>query len=153
MNKVYTIACNDSQWCGGGLQTCSVNIVNSGDRTGRTDCRSAYAVTACTGGSYDNETLGSGGTSPSMTLNEVIQRKIPLLIAVVSSLSSVGQCNKYHYQWWIPKYIRDGSSATSTIINSGGQQYVYSGGRPPVPLWIVMGCRMFTEAAVHKYYH
>ncbi|EFH7636090.1 autotransporter outer membrane beta-barrel domain-containing protein [Escherichia coli] len=79
--------------------------------------------------SYDNETLGSGGTSPSMTLNEGDTAENTTINSsgeqfVISGGSAISTTINGGYQ----SIFGTGASATSTIINSGGQQYVYSGG-------------------------
>ncbi|SQS70242.1 autotransporter outer membrane beta-barrel domain-containing protein [Escherichia coli] len=130
MNKVYTIACNEFTVMWGGTS----DLLRKHRQLRSTVLAGLIAgllmpsqhVLAV---SYDNETLGSGGTSPSMTLNEGDTAENTTINSsgeqfVISGGSAISTTINGGYQ----SIFGTGASATSTIINSGGQQYVYSGG-------------------------
>ncbi|EEQ2187711.1 autotransporter outer membrane beta-barrel domain-containing protein [Escherichia coli] len=130
MNKVYTIACNEFTVMRGGTS----DLLRKHRQLRSTVLAGLIAgllmpsqhVLAV---SYDNETLGSGGTSPSMTLNEGDTAENTTINSsgeqfVISGGSAISTTINGGYQ----SIFGTGASATSTIINSGGQQYVYSGG-------------------------
>ncbi|EIX4547402.1 autotransporter outer membrane beta-barrel domain-containing protein [Escherichia coli] len=130
MNKVYTIACNEFTVMWGGTS----DLLRKHRQLRSTVLAGLIAgllmpsqhVLAV---SYDNETLGSGGTSPSMTLNEGDTAENTTINSsgeqfVISGGSAISTTINSGYQ----SIFGTGASATSTIINSGGQQYVYSGG-------------------------
>ena len=130
MNKVYTIACNEFTVMWGGTS----DLLRKHHQLRSTVLAGLIAgllmpsqhVLAV---SYDNETLGSGGTSPSMTLNEGDTAENTTINSsgeqfVISGGSAISTTINGGYQ----SIFGTGASATSTIINSGGQQYVYSGG-------------------------
>ncbi|WJS30118.1 autotransporter outer membrane beta-barrel domain-containing protein [Escherichia coli] len=130
MNKVYTIACNEFTVMWGGTS----DLLRKHRQLRSTVLAGLIAgllmpsqhVLAV---SYDNETLGSGGTSPSMTLNEGDTAENTTINSsgeqfVISGGSAISTTINGGYQ----SIFGMGASATSTIINSGGQQYVYSGG-------------------------
>ncbi|EFA5161615.1 autotransporter outer membrane beta-barrel domain-containing protein [Escherichia coli] len=130
MNKVYTIACNEFTVMWGGTSDLLRkhrqlrSTVLAGLIAGLL-MPSQHVLTV----SYDNETLGSGGTSPSMTLNEGDTAENTTINSsgeqfVISGGSAISTTINGGYQ----SIFGTGASATSTIINSGGQQYVYSGG-------------------------
>ncbi|EFE7550833.1 autotransporter outer membrane beta-barrel domain-containing protein [Escherichia coli] len=130
MNKVYTIACNEFTVMWGGTS----DLLRKHRQLRSTVLAGLIAgllmpsqhVLAV---SYDNETLGSGGTSPSMTLNGGDTAENTTINSsgeqfVISGGSAISTTINGGYQ----SIFGTGASATSTIINSGGQQYVYSGG-------------------------
>ncbi|HFL4860570.1 TPA: autotransporter outer membrane beta-barrel domain-containing protein [Escherichia coli] len=130
MNKIYTIACNEFTVMWGGTS----DLLRKHRQLRSTVLAGLIAgllmpsqhVLAV---SYDNETLGSGGTSPSMTLNEGDTAENTTINSsgeqfVISGGSAISTTINGGYQ----SIFGTGASATSTIINSGGQQYVYSGG-------------------------
>ncbi|EHX5991081.1 autotransporter outer membrane beta-barrel domain-containing protein [Escherichia coli] len=130
MNKVYTIACNEFTVMWGGTS----DLLRKHRQLRSTVLAGLIAgllmpsqhVLAV---SYDNETLGSGGTSLSMTLNEGDTAENTTINSsgeqfVISGGSAISTTINGGYQ----SIFGTGASATSTIINSGGQQYVYSGG-------------------------
>ncbi|ENE0567903.1 autotransporter outer membrane beta-barrel domain-containing protein [Escherichia coli] len=130
MNKVYTIACNEFTVMWGGTS----DLLRKHRQLRSTVLAGLIAgllmpsqhVLAV---SYDNETLGSGGTSPSMTLNGGDTAENTTINSsgeqfVISGGSAISTTINGGYQ----SIFGTGAGATSTIINSGGQQYVYSGG-------------------------
>ncbi|EFN6915339.1 autotransporter outer membrane beta-barrel domain-containing protein [Escherichia coli O10] len=115
MNKVYNTVWNEST----GMWVVTSELTRKGGRRPRQIRRTALAgliaglllpSAPALAVDYNNETLGSGATSSSMSLNAGDT-------ATDTTINSGGQ-----------QYVYSGGSATSTTINSGGYQTVYSGG-------------------------
>ncbi|ECE4216213.1 autotransporter outer membrane beta-barrel domain-containing protein [Salmonella enterica] len=115
MNKVYNTVWNEST----GMWVVTSELTRKGGRRPRQIRRTALAgmiaglllpsAPALAVG-YNNETLGSGGTSSSMSVS-------------AGDTATDTTINRGGYQ-----NVSSGGSATSTTINSGGYQYVSSGG-------------------------
>ncbi|MZW00895.1 autotransporter outer membrane beta-barrel domain-containing protein, partial [Escherichia coli] len=115
MNKVYNTVWNEST----GMWVVTSELTRKGGRRPRQIRRTALAgliaglflpSAPALAVDYNNETLGSGATSSSMSLNAGDT-------ATDTTINSGGN-----------QYVSGGGSATSTTINSGGYQYVSSGG-------------------------
>ncbi len=115
MNKVYNTVWNEST----GMWVVTSELTRKGGRRPRQIRRTALAgliaglllpSAPALAVDYNNETLGSGATSSSMSLN-------------AGDTATDTTINSGGYQ-----YVSGGGSATSTTINSGGYQYVSSGG-------------------------
>ena len=115
MNKVYNTVWNEST----GMWVVTSELTRKGGRRPRQIRRTALAgliaglllpSAPALAVDYNNETLGSGGTSSSMSVSAGDT-------ATDTTINSGGN-----------QYISGGGSATSTTINSGGSQYVSSGG-------------------------
>ncbi len=115
MNKVYNTVWNEST----GMWVVTSELTRKGGRRPRQIRRTALAgmiaglllpsAPALAVG-YNNETLGSGGTSSSMSVS-------------AGDTATDTTINRGGYQ-----NVSSGGSATSTTINSGGYQYVSGGG-------------------------
>ncbi|MCQ6925858.1 autotransporter outer membrane beta-barrel domain-containing protein [Escherichia coli] len=115
MNKVYNTVWNEST----GMWVVTSELTRKGGRRPRQIRRTALAgliaglllpSAPALATDYNNETLGSGGTSSSMSLS-------------AGDTATNTTINSGGFQ-----YVSSGGSATSTTINSGGQQRVSSGG-------------------------
>ncbi|EPX1324378.1 ESPR-type extended signal peptide-containing protein, partial [Escherichia coli] len=115
MNKVYNTVWNEST----GMWVVTSELTRKGGRRPRQIRRTALAgliaglllpSAPALAVDYNNETLGSGATSSSMSLNAGDT-------ATDTTINSGGN-----------QSVSSGGSATSTTINSGGYQYVSSGG-------------------------
>ncbi|TGB81380.1 autotransporter outer membrane beta-barrel domain-containing protein [Escherichia sp. E3659] len=115
MNKVYNTVWNESTE----MWVVTSELTRKGGRRPRQIKRTALAgliaglllpSAPALAQDYNNETLGSGATSSSMSLNAGDT-------ATDTTINSGGN-----------QYVSSGGSATSTIVNSSGYQTVYSGG-------------------------
>ncbi|HCO6441457.1 TPA: autotransporter outer membrane beta-barrel domain-containing protein [Escherichia coli] len=134
MNKVYNTVWNESTE----MWVVTSELTRKGGRRPRQIRRTALAgliaglllpSAPALATDYKNQTLESGGTSPSMSLsagdtatNTTINRGGML------SVSSGGSATSTTINSGGLQYVYSGGSATSTTINSGGQQRVSSGG-------------------------
>ena len=115
MNKVYNTVWNEST----GMWVVTSELTRKGGRRPRQIRRTALAgliaglllpSAPALATDYNNETLGSGGTSSSMSLSAGET-------ATNTTINSGGRQD-----------VSSGGSATSTTINRGGEQFVFSGG-------------------------
>ena len=115
MNKVYNTVWNESA----GTWVVTSELTRKGGRRPRQIKRTALAgliagllmpTAPALAAAYDNQTIGNGGTSPSMSLGTGDT-------ATNTTINDGGVQD-----------INSGGSATSTVINSGGSQLVSSGG-------------------------
>ncbi|CNE92540.1 autotransporter outer membrane beta-barrel domain-containing protein [Yersinia mollaretii] len=152
MNKIYNTVWNEST----GMWVVTSELSSKGGQRPRKIKQAVLAgLIACVllpampaqAASYDNQTLGSGGTSSSMGLNSGDTATNTTInsgggqyvysggSAMSTTINGGGQhvygggsatdttINSGGYQ-----YVADGGNAMSTTINSGGDQYVYGSG-------------------------
>ncbi|WP_171840594.1 ESPR-type extended signal peptide-containing protein, partial [Escherichia coli] len=134
MNKVYNTVWNEST----GMWVVTSELTRKGGRRPRQIRRTALAgliaglflpSAPALAVDYNNETLGSGATSSSMSLNAGDTATDTTINSGGNQYVSSGgsatdtTLNSGGYQ-----YIDDSASVTSTTINSGGYQSVSSGG-------------------------
>ncbi|MCZ5538748.1 autotransporter adhesin/invasin glycoprotein TibA [Escherichia coli] len=115
MNKVYNTVWNEST----GMWVVTSELTRKGGQRPRQIKRTVLAGLVAglllpsqpvLAAAYDNQTIGSGGTSSSMSLG-------------TGDTATNTTINDGGFQ-----YVNSGGSATSTVINSGGDQLVSSGG-------------------------
>lgn len=115
MNKVYNTVWNEST----GMWVVTSELTCKGGRRPRQIKRTVLAglitgllmpAAPALAAAYDNQIIGNGGTSPSMSLGTGDK-------ATNTTINDGGFQN-----------VNSGGSATSTVINSGGSQLVSSGG-------------------------
>lgn len=115
MNKVYNTVWNEST----GMWVVTSELTRKGGRRPRQIKRTVLAgliagllmpAAPALAAAYDNQIIGNGGTSPSMSLGTGDK-------ATNTTINDGGFQN-----------VNSGGSATSTVINSGGSQLVSSGG-------------------------
>ncbi|MFQ0832978.1 autotransporter outer membrane beta-barrel domain-containing protein [Citrobacter gillenii] len=134
MNKVYNTVWNEST----GTWVVTSELTRKGGRRPRQIKRTALAgliagllmpsqpVLAT---AYDNQTLGSGGTSSSMVLSAGnTATNTTINNGGIQHVSSGGSATSTTINSGGQQRVSSGGSATSTTINSGGHQKVYSGG-------------------------
>ncbi|EBL4342149.1 autotransporter outer membrane beta-barrel domain-containing protein [Salmonella enterica subsp. enterica serovar Kentucky] len=134
MNKVYNTVWNEST----GVWVVTSELTRKGGRRPRQIRRTALAgliaglllpSAPALAVDYNNETLGNGGTSSSMSVsagdtatNTTINR------GGLQHVSSGGSATSTTINGGGLQIVSSGGSATGTTINSGGQQRVSSGG-------------------------
>ena len=134
MNKVYNTVWNEST----GMWVVTSELTRKGGRRPRQIRRTALAgliaglllpSAPALATDYNNETLGSGGTSSSMSLSAGdTATNTTINSGGIQHVSSGGSATSTTINSGGDQYVRSGGSATSTTINLGGYQYVSSGG-------------------------
>ncbi|EGI3999276.1 autotransporter outer membrane beta-barrel domain-containing protein, partial [Escherichia coli] len=134
MNKVYNTVWNEST----GMWVVTSELTRKGGRRPRQIRRTALAgliaglllpSAPALAVDYNNETLGSGATSSSMSLNAGdTATDTTINSGGNQSVSSGGSATSTTINSGGYQFVSSGGSATSTTINSGGYQYVSSGG-------------------------
>ncbi|HIA3429034.1 TPA: autotransporter outer membrane beta-barrel domain-containing protein [Escherichia coli] len=134
MNKVYNTVWNESTE----MWVVTSELTRKGGRRPRQIRRTALAgliaglllpSAPALATDYKNQTLESGGTSPSMSLSAGdTATNTTINSGGMLSVSSGGSATSTTINSGGLQYVYSGGSATSTTINSGGQQRVSSGG-------------------------
>ncbi|EKR5650868.1 autotransporter outer membrane beta-barrel domain-containing protein [Escherichia coli] len=134
MNNVYNTVWNEST----GMWVVTSELTRKGGRRPRQIRRTALAgliaglllpSAPALAVDYNNETLGSGATSSSMSLNAGdTATDTTINSGGNQSVSSGGSATSTTINSGGYQFVSSGGSATSTTINSGGYQYVSSGG-------------------------
>ncbi|HFV8137293.1 TPA: autotransporter outer membrane beta-barrel domain-containing protein [Escherichia coli] len=134
MNKVYNTVWNEST----GVWVVTSELTRKGGRRPRQIRRTALAgliaglllpSAPALAVDYNNETLGNGGTSSSMSVSAGdTATNTTISSGGFQHVFSGGSATSTTINRGGLQYVSSGGSATSTTINRGGLQYVFSGG-------------------------